>query len=312
MARGFKPFDVTRPGRGVDNRPSEKRNFFQFWELTFRKFWTLLELGLLYLLLTLPLLTNGLACAGTTFITRNFAREKPVFLISDYFSCIKKNWKQALFVGILNLILGGIMIYSALFYYFAGTGTTLICMAMVLLLLLIFFVMQFYLYVMMVTFKFNLRQLYKNAFYLVFIGWKENLKIIFTLLAVYGMMISLILALWFSSLIPIALLFVAFCLLFLPAFRMLLTQFYVFPVVKRILIDPYYKDHPEEFEAARHHLNLENEETRKADAEKAIFHDVGSEEGAPVAEEGEDKPTRRFPKQYAATRSQSDDEDDTI
>ena len=308
MASGFKLFDVTRPGRGVDNRPDEKRNIFQFLELAFRKFWSLLELGLLYLLLSLPILTNGLACAGMTFITRNFAREKPVFLISDFFSCIKKNWKQALFVGILNMLATFVMCFSAVFY---STGGLLLCTAMVLLLLLIFFVMQFYLYLMMVTFKFNLRQLYKNAFYLVFIGWKENLVILATLIVVYGAMVSLIVALWFT-LIPLGILFLAFSLMFLPAFRFLLTQFYVFPVVKRVLIDPYYKEHPEEFEAARHHLNLENEETRKADAEKAVFHDIGSAEGKAVPEEGEDKPARRIPKQYASTRSQTDDEDDTI
>ena len=308
MAKRPSIFDVTRPGRGVDRNREEKRNFFEFWSLTFRKFWSLLELGLLYLLLSLPIITNGLACAGTTFITRNFAREKPVFLVSDYFACIKKNWKQALPVGIINLVVGGMMVFSALFYFYAGSTSSLICMALVLALLVAFLVMQFYLYVMMVTFKFNLRQLYKNAFSLIFLGWKENLIILGTLIAVYGFLFSVAMVFVFSGLDPIALLFGTFALFFLPPFRMLLTQFYVFPVVKRHLIDPYYKEHPEEFEAARHHLNLENEETRKADEEQAIFHDVGSAEGAP--EPSEDASARRFPKQY--TKSANDDEDDTI
>lgn len=308
MANGFKMFDVSRPGRGVDRNPQEKRSFFEFWALTFRKFWSLLELGLLYVLLSLPLVTNGLACAGTTFITRNFAREKPVFLVSDFFSCIKKNWKQALPVGIINLVVGAIMVYSALFYFFAGTTASLLCMALVVALLVGFIVMQFYLYVMMVTFKFKLTKLYKNAVYLIFLGWKENLIILGTLIAVYGFLFSIAMVFVFSGLDPIALLFGTFALFFLPPFRMLLTQFYVFPVVKRVLIDPYYKEHPEEFEAARHHLNLENEETRKADEEKAIFHDIGSAEGKPEPTETGDKPARSFPKQY----THSDDEDDTI
>ncbi len=312
MANGWKMFDVTRPGRGIDNNREEKRGFFEFWALTFRKFWNLLELGLLYVLLSLPLVTNGLACAGTTFITRNFAREKPVFLVSDYFSCIKKNWKQALPVGIINLVVGGMMVFSALFYYFAGSTASLICMALVLALFVGFIVMQFYLYVMMVTFKFKLRQLYKNAVYLIFLGWKENLIILGTLIAVYGFLFSVAMVFVFSGLDPIALLFGTFALFFLPPFRMLLTQFYVFPVVKKHLIDPYYREHPEEFEAARHHLNLENEETRKEDEEKAIFHDVGSAEGTPEPRENGEKSGRTFPKQYSGTRTQSDDEDDTI
>ena len=309
MANGWKMFDVTKPGRGIDRNREEKRNFFEFWALTFRKFWALLELGLLYVLLSLPLVTNGLACAGTTFITRNFAREKPVFLISDYFSCIKKNWKQALPVGIINLVVGGMMVFSALFYYFAGSSASLLCMALVLALFVGFVVMQFYLYVMMVTFKFKIRQLYKNAFHLIFLGWKENLIILGTLIAVYGLLFSIAMVFVFSGLDPIALLFGTFALFFLPPFRMLLTQFYVFPVVKKHLIDPYYKEHPEEFEAARHHLNLQNEETRKADEEQAIFHDIGSAEGAPEQSES-DKPARNFPKQYG--NAANTDEDDTI
>ena len=72
-------FDVSRPGPGVSKGSARKRSFVEFWGLCGRKFWNLLELGLWYWLLTLPLVTFGLANTGITFITRNFAREKPVF-----------------------------------------------------------------------------------------------------------------------------------------------------------------------------------------------------------------------------------------
>ena len=98
-------------------------------------------------------------------------------------------------------------------------------------------------------------------------------------------------------------------MIFLPTFRFLLIQFYTFPVVKKHLIDPYYKENPEEFEAVRHILNLENEETKKQDEEKAVFHDVVEPK----------KKKSSIPKQYSENelktlrkKTLSDEDDDTI
>ena len=307
-------FDVTRPGPGVSKRSSQKRSFVEFWELCGRKFWNLLELGLWYWMLTVPLISFGFANTGITFITRNFAREKPVFVTHDFFAAIGRNWKQALPVGIIQLLLTGIMTDSARFYFYAETPFGLLLMALVLALLTLFSVMHFYLYVMLVTFRFKFRQLYKNSLYLTFLGWKSNLIIIGTMLLMYTIAVSLVMMLLYSNLMPVAVVLGFFFALFLPPFRHLLTQFYVFPVIKKYLIDPYYKEHPQEFEAARSILNLENEETRKADEEAAVFKDCGNEKEDKKAE-GEKK-GKTFPKQYSERelprRSRDDREDDTI
>ena len=307
-------FDVSRPGPGVSKRTQQKRSFVEFWEICGRKFWVLLELGLLYWMCTLPLVTFGFANTGITFITRNFVREKPVFVASDFFRTIGRNWKLALPVGIIQLVLTGLMIYSAMFYYWSEGQFGILLMAMVLVLLAFFSVMHFYLYVMLVTFRFKFKKLYKNSLYLSFLGWKSNLIIIGTLLLVYTLALSLVMTLWYSNLIPVAIVVGFFFLLFLPPFRHLLTQFYVFPVIKQFLIDPYYKEHPEEFEAARSILNLENEETRKADEEAAVFKDRGNEKEAAKAE-GE-KSGNSFPKQYSDEqlrgRGRNRGDDDTI
>lgn len=305
-------FDPSRPGPGVSKRTTQKRSFVEFWEICGRKFWNLLELGLLYWLLAVPAVSFGFANTGLTFITRNFVREKPVFVTTDYFKAIGRNWKQALPVGIIQIVLTGLMVFSAMFYYWSETQFSILLMAMVLALLVLFSVMHFYLYVMMVTFRYKFRQLYKNSLYLTFLGWKSNLIIIGTLLLVYTVAVSLVLTLIYSNLVPVAIVVGFFFLLFLPPFRHLLTQFYVFPVIKQYLIDPYYKEHPEEFEAARSILNLENEETRKADEEAAVFKDRGNEKEAKRAEE---KAATSFPKQYSATEMKGrhrDNDDDTI
>jgi flagellar biosynthesis/type III secretory pathway M-ring protein FliF/YscJ len=95
--------------------------------------------------------------------------------------------------------------------------------------------------------------------------------------------------------------------LFLPSFRSLLIQFTIFPLVQRLIIDPYYKEHPEADKQLRRDLNLDVEET-EAEKEEAVFDDA-----RPVEKEN---PT--FPRQYSAEemnrirRISEEDEDTTI
>ena len=68
-------------------------------------------------------------------------------------------------------------------------------------------------------------------------------------------------------------------LLFVPAFRSFLIQCMIFPVVKRVIIDPYYEEHPDEDIEARRDLNIEtNEEEEKTD--DVIFEDRSESETA--------------------------------
>ena len=72
---------------------------------------------MLYLVTSIPVVTLGLSNAGLTYITRNFTREKPVFLLSDYFAVIKKNWKQAFPMGIINTLLTLLIAFDIYFFY---------------------------------------------------------------------------------------------------------------------------------------------------------------------------------------------------
>lgn len=75
----FGLFDYSKPGPGISKDAPKKRGFIEFWEIFFRKFWKLLQVNLLYLVTSIPVVTLGLSNAGLTYITRNFTREKPVF-----------------------------------------------------------------------------------------------------------------------------------------------------------------------------------------------------------------------------------------
>ena len=97
-------FNFDKPGPGVDKNAPKKAGFALFKEIFFEKFWNFIPLSLLYIVMCLPVVTVGLADVGIAYITRNFARRKSVFLVADFFGAIKKNWKQALIVGIINLV----------------------------------------------------------------------------------------------------------------------------------------------------------------------------------------------------------------
>ncbi len=51
-----------------------------------------------------PIVTSGLAETGMAYICRMAARDKHVFFMSDFFGAIKRNWKRALPLGIINVL----------------------------------------------------------------------------------------------------------------------------------------------------------------------------------------------------------------
>ncbi len=315
MAGFFGLFDQSKPGPGVSKDEPQKKAFFKFFELYGRKFWKLAVANLLYVLVSLPVVTQGLAQAGLTYITRNFVREKHAFVKSDFFDTIKKNWKQALVVGILELVVGAIMAFALYFYWMSAMTATdfsfwsIVPVALSLFMVMMFVFTRYYLYLQMITFRMSLRQLIRNSVLFAMAGVKQNLLITFVLLAVYAVLALLLLNFFWIG-FPIL---IAVLVFFLPAFRSFLIQFTIFPLVKRSIIDPYYKEHPEEDVDKRHDLNLEVEAGSDTKQSEAVFTDV------PRAQEREESVV---PRQYSEAelkrgrrlrRSQDEaDEDGTI
>ena len=71
MAGFFGLFDYSKPGKGVDKNGPQKKRFFHFFELYFRKFWKLITLNMLYVLFCIPIVTIGPATAAMTYILKN-------------------------------------------------------------------------------------------------------------------------------------------------------------------------------------------------------------------------------------------------
>lgn len=290
MAGFFGLFNYEKEGPGIDKNAPKKRAFIVFFEIYGRKFWQLFYANLLFLLSNLLVVTRGLADVGLVKITRNFAREKHAFVREDFFEAIKRNWRQALPVGIINLVVTALLIFNAGYYFLGmypgiwgvfGLDTAELepmtpgildyaVMAVTAFGYMIFTWMKYYIPLLLVTFKFNTKSIYINSFKFAIVGLKQNLLISVILIALYAIVGVLFFAFgnW-----GIGILVLILASLVLPSFRSLLIQFTIFPLVQKLIIDPYYAEHPDADKQLRRDLNLDVEESEDERVE-AVFDDT--------------------------------------
>ncbi|MBO4693585.1 MAG: DUF624 domain-containing protein [Clostridia bacterium] len=246
MAGFFGFFNYEKEGPGIAKDAPKKKTFIIFFEMLKINFWKFVPISFVYIILSLPIVTNGIANAGITNVARNTARDKHSFGMSDFFETIKKNWKQSLIAGIVNAVITVLAFFAARFYYrsyaqaesflwLAGLGVTLS-------LLLLFTFAKYYIWTMIITFDLPLFTIYKNGFKLAIANLWRNF--------VVGTLLMLTYALYFCVVyfLPYAIAWVMaafFAICTLPAYRFLMIQFAAFPAIKKYMIDPYYKEHPD-------------------------------------------------------------------
>ena len=59
---------------------------------------------IMYGLSALVLFTFGFVNVGTTYIIRNMIKGEPIFMWDDFWYAIKRNWKQGLIMGIIDVV----------------------------------------------------------------------------------------------------------------------------------------------------------------------------------------------------------------
>lgn len=188
-------------GPGVSKDAAEKRGFFAFFELYGRKFTSLVKVNLMYFVLILPtllgfiltgseyktaglillllgLLIFGPATAALTFIVRNLVLGKPVWMISDFKDQFKANFKQSLFLGILDILLPVVLYYSFRYYIGFGGLASFMAGAMVILASALFAMLNFYAYPMMVTFKLDVKYIIRNSMFFSIAKFPRNILIL--------------------------------------------------------------------------------------------------------------------------------------
>ncbi len=242
MAKFLGLFDYNKEGPGIEKDAPKKKTFIVFFETFFRNIWKFIFVNAVYLLVSIPVLTNGLANAGITNVTRNIARDKHSFGVSDFFETIKKNFKQSLICGIINELIYAVIFFAFRFYKNNGGAFSVVGLGICLASFIIFTFMNFYIWTLIITFDFSIKQIYSNSFKFAFINFKGNIIAFASILLIFA--VNFVFLMTFQNLRTVLIEALIFILCY-PSFRFLLVQYCTFPAIKKFIIDPYYKEHPE-------------------------------------------------------------------
>lgn len=273
----FKFKSYYKMGPGVSKNEPEDSGLVRYFKIFFRKFWSLAYVNLIYCIFFIPLLALclfllhlavnspaadntvilllcfsplallGPANAGLVKITREFVREEPCFIWSDFMDAFRKNWKQSLAVSIFQYV-GAVALFAAVWFYYNLIGNSFLYavpFGLAVLFCLIFLFMSFYLELMVVTLNLRLKMLFKNALLLSFISIGRN----FLTLLICGIIVALEVGFFIMSLAATQsaiVLFVAMTLMLFFSWLAYSANFMAFPTILRCIIEPYYKAHPEE------------------------------------------------------------------
>ena len=287
MAGIFGFFDFTKPGKGVDPNEPEKRAFFRYFELLWRKLSKLAVVNMMYFVCVLPLilafhtlafeplmnfaitisgaegefvaspilsvfsfvfnlpmwllaallalgvLLFGPVTCGLTYILRNYVRGEHAWY-SDFWQRAKSNFKQGVFLGVLDFIMFSAAIYNFSLLASGGGGPTFLTWT-ALFVFLIYLSMRNTTYLMAVTVELSNAQLLRNAVILTLAGVPRH----FLTGIIYALAIYLILLL--NGFIELfALPFIAFSLLGFTS------VFINYPLIDKFLIQPLRQEETEE------------------------------------------------------------------
>lgn len=179
--------------------------------------------------------TFGPLNVGCAYVMRNMIKEQPVFVWHDFFYAIKKNLRQSLVFGIIDILCIFAIAYALPFYYYNATTFAMQMLLFSMILITIFYViMRVYIYLMIVTFDLSIPKLFKNAFILSSAGIKRSIVMLLGIVAVIIASAYLfILIRGLGTLLP--------CV-FTVAFIMYLCYYCAYPVVKKYMIDPFYDE----------------------------------------------------------------------
>ena len=192
------------------------------------------------MLAALVIFTFGFVNVGTAYIMRNMIKQEPIFLMSDFFYAIRRNWRQALIFGILDVLFCALLVYDIIFFYY-NIGVSFfanVCFYLSLFLVFLYFVMRFYIYPMMVTFSLSIFKMLKNALIFSLIGFKRNITAVIGML-LFCMMCYAVLLIYvpLGLLTPILLIFGSCGFM---------ATYAAYPKIKQVMIDPYYTEPEEE------------------------------------------------------------------
>lgn len=180
--------------------------------------------------------TWGLVNVGTAYILRNMVKGEPVFLMSDFWYAVKRNFKQAFPFGILDLALIALFpINVVILSQYSGFFNGMLFWANIFIGIL-YLVMRFYIYIQMVTFNLSVRKILKNSLIFAIVGFKRNFMAVLGILVLCFLLLALAYSGVFMGLA------IVLPLVFLFSNCAYMTTYAAFFKIKELMIDPYHED----------------------------------------------------------------------
>ena len=187
----------------------------------------------LFALTLLVFLTFGIVNTATAYVMRNVVKGDPSTFFSDIRYSIKRNWKQAVLLGMLDLLFIVVILYDLLIFYLGSSYTLysflfgiMVCVAA------IYAMMRYYMYIMLVTFDLSIFKIIKNSFIFALLGIKRNIVALLAQIAVILIDYYLLMVIFpVGIILPV---------MILVSFVTFMGIYAAYPKVKEVMIDPYY------------------------------------------------------------------------
>ena len=182
------------------------------------------------------LLTFGYLNVGTTYVLRSMVRSEAVFMWSDFWYAIRRNKKQGLLMGIIDLVILSLLTFDLVYFYnLIGSFAYDVMFYLIIALILIYVFMRFYLYLMLITFDLPMRKLIKNAFIFSIVGIKRNVMALLGVLAMAAINYLLI-----ALLAPLGIIVVVILpIVYFPACASFMAAYAAWPKIDELMIKPY-------------------------------------------------------------------------
>lgn len=183
----------------------------------------------------IPFMLIGPFTSGYTYLIRNYAKQEPTFLISDFFEHTKNNLKQGLIVSSLSVIVGYLLTQAFVFYnYFFITNSLPLGVLYTLsaFVFALYLIMMFYIYPIMVTFKMSLKVILKNAWTFTMLKLPQNIILFIFLFGIdFGLFYIMSFVLYLPGIFYFFLL--AF---FLSGFTAFTANYYIWHVMDKYIV----------------------------------------------------------------------------
>lgn len=186
--------------------------------------------------------TWGWQNVGAAYVLRGLFRGDAVFVFSDYFYGIKRNFKQAFFLGLVDFVCSAVLIMDFIYFYnLTGSFGFDFMYFMIFALGIIWIMMRFYIYNFLVTFNLKNFKILKNAFIFSILGIKRNIMAllgIVLLIVLHVLLAVVILPLGFAVALILPFVYIMAAIGFMATYA-------AYPVIEKYMLEPI-EELPEE------------------------------------------------------------------